>query len=137
MLINTVRAIVHDVGVSITFDMYDIWQGSLNRRAANRTLQSVFTKREICTTTPNRPRNHSRYKTQSLIVFHGQACLKCWEMANRVACICAAAQERDNLGRNTGRPAGQLPGKPTYKGRSEVTGIIVNLVPVNSGIHKQ
>jgi hypothetical protein len=47
MLINTVSAIVHDADVSITFDMYDIWQGSLNRRAANRKLQPVLTRREM------------------------------------------------------------------------------------------
>jgi len=48
----------------------------------------------------------------------------------RVGCIYGAAQERDNQGRNTRGPAGQLPGKPTYKGSSEVIGIIGNLVPV-------
>jgi len=58
-------------------------------------------------------------------------------MENRVVWIYGAAQERDNQGQNTGELAGQLPGKPTYKGRSEVIGIIGNLVPVNSGIHTQ
>jgi hypothetical protein len=43
-------------------------------------------------------------------------------------------KNEDNKSRNTGGPAGQLPGEPTYKGRSDVTGIIGNLVPVNSGI---
>jgi len=137
MLINTVSAIVHDADVSITFDMYDIWQGSQNRRAANRMLQPVMTKREICINTPNRPRTHSRYKTHSYRL-PWRGLLKVLRDGKQ-SCLSSTEPPKtdDNQSRNMGGPAGQLPGKPTYKGRSEVTGIIGNLVPVNSGIRTQ
>jgi hypothetical protein len=65
MLINTVSAIVHDVEVSITFHMYDIWQGFLTRRTAHRKLQPVLTKKNAFM-----PRTGldptARYKTDSL-----------------------------------------------------------------------
>jgi len=36
-----------------------------------------------------------------------------------------------------GERAGKLPGVPTYKGHKDVTGIIINMVPVNSGFHHE
>ena len=39
--------------------------------------------------------------------------------------------------RTGGEQAGELPGVPTYKGHKDVTGIIRNTVPVNSGFHHE
>ena len=55
-----------------------------------------------------------------------------WSSSYRTAGSWTLKKDRAGL---WGGPAGQLPGAPTYKGRQDVTGIIWNMVLVNSGFH--